>query len=249
MSVNRLTLIPSTLATLCLVALVLAVTAVASPASAQVPAAGAIQPLSSIRASAEAGMRGVLDPSLDKIELEAMALDPRLRLPACQEPLGAFATVPRHNQSRVPVRVTCGAPAWTVHVPVDIRRTHPVLVLKRAIGRGERITAADVAVQSRVLPGLTSPFVGSVEQLEGRLTRRPLPEGSALAADALGAALLIHRGQTVTLIAQTAGFEVRAPGKAMADAAAGQRVRVQNLTSLKVIEGLADSQGVVRVLP
>ena len=91
--------------------------------------------------------------------------------------------------------------------------------------------------------------MASVDQLQGRLTRRALAEGSPLAADALSAALLIHRGQTVTLVAQTAGFEVRAPGKAMADAAAGQRVRVQNLRSLKVIEGLADSQGVVRVLP
>lgn len=243
MIVKRLTAIPSALAGIAAIFLL------GSGAAAAQASTSAVHPIASIRHAAEAGMRGVLDPGLEGVELKAMALDPRLRLPHCQERLGAFATVPRHNQARVPVRVTCGAPSWTVHVPVDIRRTHPVLVLKRAVGRGERISAADVTTQTRVLPGLTSPFVDSVDQLEGRLTRRPLPDGSALAADALGAALLIHRGQMVTLVAETAGFQIRAPGKALADAAAGQRVRVQNLTSLKIIEGLADSRGVVRVLP
>jgi flagella basal body P-ring formation protein FlgA len=35
----------------------------------------------------------------------------------------------------------------------------------------------------------------------------------------------------------------------MTDAAASQRLRVQNLDSLKVVEGVAESDGVVRVSP
>jgi flagellar basal body P-ring formation protein FlgA len=61
--------------------------------------------------------------------------------------------------------------------------------------------------------------------------------------------VLIRRGQNVTLAASSAGIEVRAPGLALADAAAHQRVRVQNLYSLKVVEGVADTDGVVRVTP
>jgi flagella basal body P-ring formation protein FlgA len=53
----------------------------------------------------------------------------------------------------------------------------------------------------------------------------------------------------VTLAAATAGIEVRAPGRAMSDAAANQRVRVQNLNSLKIVEGVAETQDVVRVSP
>jgi flagella basal body P-ring formation protein FlgA len=100
-----------------------------------------------------------------------------------------------------------------------------------------------------VLPGLASPYVARIEDLDGRLTRRPLPAGTALTAEAMGAALLIKKGQQVTLVAQSSGFEVRAPGRAMADASARQRVRVQNLNSLKIVEGLAETDGVVRVTP
>jgi flagella basal body P-ring formation protein FlgA len=228
--------------------LMIAALLAAPPGHAQAPQAG-MQSLAGIRAAAEKALRATVDSSLPGVQVEAAALDARLRLSACATKLDAFAAAPRNSQSRVPVRVSCTAPAWTVTVPVEIRRSHPVLVLRRAVGRGESISPGDVLVQTRTLPGLATPFVSSTSQLTGRLTRRPIPEGTALTADALSAALLIHRGQQVTLLALANGFEVRAPGRAMADAAAHQRVRVQNLNSLKIVEGLADNNGVVRVLP
>ena len=117
------------------------------------------------------------------------------------------------------------------------------------MARGESIGAADVIAQKRVLAGLGSPYVARVEDLAGRQTRRPLPEGTAITADALNAALLIHRGQDVTLMTSAGGIELRAPGRALADASASQRLRVQNLASLKVIEGVAETDSVVRVTP
>jgi flagellar basal body P-ring formation protein FlgA len=237
MLVNRLT-------SLAIVPLVIPLAICASQAGAN-----GLHPLAGIRTAAENGLRRVIDAGLPGVQLEAAALDARLRIPACPGKLDSFATLPRPTQYRATVRVSCAAPAWTLNVPVEIRRAHSVLVLRRAVGRGEIIRPEDVSVQHRVLPGLGSPFLASTDQLSGRLTRRPIPEGSAVAADALSAALLIHRGQTVTLVAHSDGFEVRAPGRAMADASAQQRVRVQNLNSLKIVEGLADSNGVVRVLP
>lgn len=235
MIVNRLTL-PAVVLAFC----------VGVPAVADEPG---IHPLQGIRSAAEVAVRGVIDPALTAVELKATSLDSRLRLPACGGKLDTFASAPRSGQSRVTVRVGCPAPAWTLNVPVEVRRTHTVLVMQRAVARGETVAAGDVIAQTRVLPGLASPFVARVEDLGGRLTRRPIPAGTALQADALEAALLIKRGQQVTLVAQTAGFEVRAPGKAMADASAGRRVRVQNLNSLKIVEGLAETDSVVRVSP
>jgi flagella basal body P-ring formation protein FlgA len=146
--------------------------------------------------------------------------------------------------------VTCTrGVTWSLNVPVDVRREITLLVLRRAIARGETIGAADVSAQTRILAGLGSPYVARVEDLAGRLTRRPLPEGTAITADALNAALLIHRGQDVTLMTSAGGLEVRAPGRALADASANQRVRVQNSGSLKIVEGVAETDTVVRVTP
>jgi flagella basal body P-ring formation protein FlgA len=207
----------------------------------------AAQPLASIRSGAENAVRRSLDRNVSGVELEAVALDPRLALPACAAALTSYVPELRPNQSRLLVRVGCANPAWSINVPVELRRAHDVLVLKRAVARAQSIDASDVDVQKRVLPGLTSPFLASPADLKGRVTRRPVPAGTPLPADALTAALLIHRGQSVTLAAISNGIEVRAPGLALADAPAQGRVRVQNLNSLKVIEGVADTEGVVRV--
>jgi flagella basal body P-ring formation protein FlgA len=212
--------------------------------------AAELQSLDAVRTAAERGLRRQIDAQLTGVTLEAATLDARLRLPACAAALDTFAQPPRGSQARGLVRVSCGTGAvWSLNVPVEIHRELDVLVLRRAVARGEALTAADVVAQKRVTLGLASPYVARVEDLAGRLTRRPLPEGTPVTAEALSAALLIKRGQTVTLTASTGGIQVRAPGRALADAAASQRLRVQNLDSLKVVEGVAESDGVVRVSP
>ena len=222
---------------------VLACVFAGSLARAQVP----VEPLASVRASAEKAVRASLDANVSGVSLEAAALDARLALAACSPRLDTYVPELRANQSKLLVRVSCANPMWTLNVPVEIRSTHDVLVVKRALGRGQSVDAADVDVQKRELPGLASPFVASAAELAGRLTRRPIPAGTALPADALTEALLIHRGQSVTLAAISNGIEIRAPGLALADAPARGRVRVQNLSSLKIVEGVADTDSVVRV--
>jgi flagella basal body P-ring formation protein FlgA len=228
----------------------MAVLGLATPANSQGTPTPATQSLPAVRSAAEAALRRQLDPGVTGVIFEAAELDSRLRLAACAAPLAVTATLPRGTQSRVMVRVACKSNVyWSLNVPVDIHRKTDVLVMRRAVGRGENIAVGDVLVQSRVVPGLTSPYVTRPADLTGRLTRRPIPEGTAVTADALDAALLIHRGQNVILAVRTGGVEVRAPGIALADAAAEQRVRVRNLNSLKIVEGIADTAGVVRVNP
>lgn len=206
-----------------------------------------LQSLPAIRQAAERALRRELE-DVPGLQLQAVALDARLRLPACPAALDTLAQAPRGMQSRVAVRVSCTRGAtWTLNVPVAIHREVPVLMLNRAVARGESVGAADVTAQKRVIAGLTSPFVGRPEDLKGRLARRPLPQGTAVTADALGDALLIHRGQDVTLTVSAGGLEIKAPGRALSDATARQRLRVQNLESLKIVEGVAESDSVVRV--
>jgi flagella basal body P-ring formation protein FlgA len=233
---------------------VLCVLLAAGVARAQAPPAAeaptGYQSLAAVRAAAERALRRQVDPQLGGVRLNAAALDARLRLAACPTELATFAQPPRGNQARALVRVSCsGSVTWTLNVPVEIRRELDVLVLRRAVARGEILGAADVVPQKRVVASLSSPYVARVADLAGRPTRRPLPEGTPVTAESLTVALLIKRGQAVTLTASTAGFEVRAPGRALADASASQRLRVQNLDSLKVVEGVAESDGVVRVTP
>jgi flagella basal body P-ring formation protein FlgA len=59
--------------------------------------------------------------------------------------------------------------------------------------------------------------------------------------------LIVRRGQEVTLLSSDGAVEVRANGRAMIDGAAGSRIQVQNLSSLRVVEGVVESADLVRV--
>src|SRR5690242_7886264 len=134
--------------------------ALAGLARAQVPAAAdapaGLQSLAAVRAAAERALRRQIDPQLAGVTLNAAALDSRLRLAACPTELETFAQPPRGNQARGLVRVSCsGGANWTLNVPVEIRRELDVLVLRRAVTRGEILGPADVVAQKRQVASLS----------------------------------------------------------------------------------------------
>lgn len=213
-------------------------------------ATDAPQSLDAIRAIAESYVRAQIPGSAENAEVTMGALDPRLRLAACSTPLQASLPPGATLRERATVGVSCrGSVPWTVYVPVSIESNIAVLVLRRSAARGARLSAADIETQTRRVAGTDASYLTNVTQLTGRTLKRPLPAGTPLTADSFVEDLLIHRGQQVTLIASAGGLEVRATGRALSDARTAERVRVQNSSSQRVVEGVAESANVIRVTP
>lgn len=213
-----------------------------------------LQPLDGIRAAAAEFVREQLPASSGnggrKVIVEAGYLDPRLRLGACAGNL-AVAQPPGSNwNARNTVAVSCAqGSTWTIYVPVTLESETTVLVTRRAVNRGSALLAADIEQQTRRVPGLADRYVNDVAELTGRHARRNLPAGTMLTDDTLAANVLVKRGQQVTLLAAVGGIEVRAAGRALADAGNADRVRVQNLHSARIVEGLVESADIVRIAP
>jgi flagella basal body P-ring formation protein FlgA len=211
------------------------------------PAFANIQDLVSVQGAAEEFVRAGLTDSA-KHYVTAARLDSRLRLPACEKPLQAFAPNPLSSAGKTTVGVRCaGAIEWTLFVPVSVEVDVPVLVLRRALPRRSPVEAMDVEPQIRRLPGSAANFITDIASLRGHRLKRALPAGAPLTIDALAPDVLVRRGQQVTLLASIGAVEIRAQGQALNDAGAYDRVRVQNVTSLKVVEGVVESAGTVRV--
>lgn len=202
------------------------------------------EPITSIR---DAALQQARASTPAGAELEAGRLDTRLQLAACPAPLAARTA--SDSGSALSVEVRCDALGWKLFVPVSVRVQVPVLIANRMLARGETPSAADLRVETRERGTLGPAWIGDVEQLQGRVLVRPLAAGSLLVPGAFAAAKVVQRGQAVTLISHSGSFQVRAQGKALADAAAGDRVRVENLSSRRIVEGevLADGSVAVRL--
>lgn len=211
-----------------------------------------VQSLDAIRATAQSYVKDhVPNTRPGAVRVTVGALDSRLRLANCSEPLKAALPPGASFRARMTVAVSCPTASshWTVYVPVTIETETTVLVLKHAAGRGVRLTSQDVEVQTRMVSGPADDYLTDVAELSGRTLKRPLGAGAALTASAMMADSVIRRGQQVTLLASTGGMEVRARGVAMSDAPAAGRVKAQNLSSGRIVEGIVESPDVIRVSP
>jgi flagella basal body P-ring formation protein FlgA len=212
--------------------------------------ASTVQSLDAIRDAASSYVRTQLPSGVGTYFVTAGTLDERLRLAPCGEPLEV--TIPPSTQfggPHVTASVRCKSPqTWTVYIPMTIESEAPVLVLRHGAARGAQLSAADVEVQMRRVPGLGSRYVADVKSLEGRRLRRSLPAGNALTPDVLVQDVVVRRGQRVILLASTESFEIRAQGTALSDGHSAERIRVQNNSSNKIVEGIVVSGDVVRVV-
>jgi flagella basal body P-ring formation protein FlgA len=217
-------------------------------ASALAGTEAAIEPVANIRATAEAYVRAQLPADASIASVTADSLDPRLRFALCQSALRAGLPSGAALQARTTIGVSCATgAAWTVYVPVTTESVISILVLRRPVAQNERLAAEDVEVQKRKLTSTGVAFLTASADLKRRTVKRPLPVGTALSMDMFTPDMLVHQGQEVTLVATVGGLQVRARGKALANGSAGARLRVQNLSSLKVVEGVVENEDVVRV--
>jgi flagella basal body P-ring formation protein FlgA len=206
------------------------------------------EPPESIRAAAESFVKSQLPHDANVASVTAGPLDSRLRLVRCtggmhgQLPSGATL------QARSMIAVACNGPVhWTVYVPVTVENRISVLVLKHPVPRDAHLSIEDVNVETRKVTGLATAFLTSAGDLKGRVVRQPLAIGTTLTIDMFNPDLVIHHDQDVTLVATGTGIEVRAAGRALSDAPGGARLKVVNLSSMKVVEGVVEGPGLVRV--
>jgi flagella basal body P-ring formation protein FlgA len=208
-----------------------------------------VESLDTIRSTAQAYVKSLIPPSAGESTVTVGQLDGRLRLARCaSKNLSASLPAGMALQARSTVGVTCaGSTHWTVYVPVTVESKIDVLVLTRAVNRDARLTAADVTVETRKTAGPGNAYLTTPAELSGRTVRRPLAAGTTLSVDMFTPDLIVRRGQEVTLLSSGGAVEVRASGRAMVDGAAGARIQVQNLSSMRVVEGVVESADLVRV--
>jgi flagella basal body P-ring formation protein FlgA len=226
----------------------MAITTVAGAAHAAT--ARGLEPLSSIRDTAERFARAQLPPGDSGIRVRAGPLDPRLRLAGCLGPLAASLLDGAQLAARMSVAVGCRRGAdWTIYVPVTVESRIRVWALRAPQMQGARLTAGDLVPEKRLVTGLEVGYVTDLAALAHSTLRHPLPAGAVLTVEDLLPDFVVRQGQQVTLLAALAGIEVRAAGVALQSGRYGAVIRVQNVSSSKVVEGIVEADRVVRVSP
>ena len=217
--------------------------------SAAIASAQQWQASADITAVAEAYVRKMTGNANGNTDVAAGALDPRLHLARCAQPLEAFVRRGTQVQARTIVGVRCsGSKPWKVYVPVDINTTATVYTVRATLPKGHLLTIDDLASDQRDVSRLGGGYFTSPDALLGQRLKQALVAGRMLTPAVLQADNIIRKGQTVTLLAIGGGINVAMSGKSLMDGALNQRIRAENLSSGRVIEGIVRSREHVEIL-
>jgi flagella basal body P-ring formation protein FlgA len=179
-------------------------------------------------------------------DVEAVAIDARLKLSRCAAPLDAKVerAITRGTGT---IAVSCAAPTpWRLFVPIRATNDVSVVVLARNVQPGEVLTADDVTVAPRSSASLPYDYLTDAAQAIGLTMRRTQSAGAVITAAALEAPEVVRRGELVTLTRSNGPISVKSEGVALEAARLRQRLKVRS-PSGRVIEGTAEGPGQVRV--
>jgi flagella basal body P-ring formation protein FlgA len=229
-----------------LIGLCIASFAAAALAAAPTDAAQDIAQLTSL-AQAEAALH--LPPLTAGQRFLVGPIPEGLRLAPCSDKVSPIISPASHMKDRVLVELRCtGSIPWHIYVPVRIMGTASVAVAAHAIVNGSVLTAKDMIIEQRDIVALPPGYLDDPAIAVGLTASRAIAGGTVLTNQHVAAPKALQRGQSVTLVADAGGMSIRMAGRAMSDALLNQRVKVENLSSGKIVEGIARSGQVVEII-
>ena len=218
-------------------------------ASSHLVSAAEWQSTTSITNFAESYIRDHYGSTDRRLDAKAAPLDERLRLHQCDGALQAFVRDGTKMNGRAVVGVRCTSPKpWKVYIPVELIVTESVLVAKKTLPKGHQLTASDVVLEQRDVSRMHGGYLSDISEFDGYKLKHQIDGGRVLAPSMLTAQILVRRGQSVTLVVNGDQISISMAGKALSDRARNQRIRVENLKSGRIVEGIVRSAEHVEVI-
>ncbi len=207
-----------------------------------------LHPLEDIRNTAREFVMSGLEAESRELSVVTEKLDPRLRLSACQKPLKAWYPGQGRRAGNVTVGIRCADQnPWSIYIPVRVNYYEEVVVADRPLQRGTIISREDLRLERKNISFHAANYFTDPAEVIGKQLVHSLQLGHAISDRNLKFPVIIKRGQQVTLLARADSYEVRMAGMAMMDGVAGQRIKVRNSRSKRIIEGVVKSSKIIYI--
>ncbi|HDD43993.1 MAG TPA: flagellar basal body P-ring formation protein FlgA [Candidatus Desulfofervidus auxilii] len=132
-------------------------------------------------------------------------------------------------------------------VTVKAKISLPVVVTLRPLARGEVIKKEDVKIEKREFSKINPRMFSRLEEVIGKRMKVSIGAGEILTYTQVQPIPLIHRGDIVTIVAESPVLKVTVKGRAKEDGCRGDLIKVLNLNSKKIVYGRVIDNHTVKV--
>lgn len=207
-----------------------------------------LQSIDSVEQAAYIHTMELAHAKYDMPQIVVGELDSRLRLQACNTEIEAFLPRGQVSLGHQSVGVKCsGDIPWTVYVPVNVKLMQAVVVASRPLPAKHILTEQDLTVRMVDVSRLRQTYVSDRSLLTGQQLKHSVSVGTVIGQNNVKPEKIIRRGEMITLVAEAGSMQVKMNGTALSDAILGQKIRVKNSSSKRVVEGVVQAPGLVKV--
>ena len=183
----------------------------------------------------------------ERIDINVSNLDNRLRLARCESTPVFTLQDSTGNGGNISVKAECeSGKKWSVHIPAQVSIYREIPVAQGSIARGELINQSHIATHLVNISSIRQAFLVTTDDIIGKQAKRNISQGEPFKTALLDAPTVVKRGELVSLESLAGSIKVSSAGTAMADGRVGQKIRVRNNSSERIISGIVVSQGTVR---
>lgn len=167
-------------------------------------------------------------------------------LPPCTQALRLSVESGTEPDSRQRLQLSCAdTPGWSHSAFAQATIYLMVVHAASQIERGNNISLNQLKLAEAELSKIRRGYFQSMAEVSSQGAKRRIRAGQLITPSLLSAALMIRRGEAVTIRASQDGISAATKGQAMANGRAGEVIRVRNLSSEKVIDAQVIEPGVV----
>lgn len=182
------------------------------------------------------------------IDIAIRPLDPRLRLAACDNHL-TFERNKTPVQSKMSFRARCnGEKPWATFLMASVSLKQAIVVIKHELPRLHVLEKDDLTHIVKDIASLRRGYNTDMDSLVGMQLKRNAKANTVLYDFQLQLPDIIKKGDLITVSTRRGGLTVSAPGIAMSDGHRGEKIKVENPRSSRVIQGRVTGPGSVEVL-
>lgn len=118
-------------------------------------------------------------------------------------------------------------------------------VLKHPVRAGETITAEDIDFKKEPARQAYGNIIIDSKDLIGKAPKRTIAQGRPIRQDEISNPAILLKGARVTMIYRSNNLEIRTLGEALDSGAKGDVIRVKNLASKTIVDGVVESGNIV----
>ncbi|MBL4743371.1 MAG: flagellar basal body P-ring formation protein FlgA [Cycloclasticus sp.] len=178
--------------------------------------------------------------------IEISDIDQRLKLKKCSTDFKIKLTQDHVKPGKNTLSVRChSSTPWRIFMTAKVKIFTSILVAKKSLNKGHILQKNDLKLQRTQLTSVRSGYLINVDQAINKVLKRRLNNGDVIRVNNLSKPILIKKGDAITIMARSNGFNISMKGIALTAGSKGDKIKVKNTRTKRIIQGtIFDTQTV-----